>query len=479
MPPELPQRADGKPKARSEAQPSEANAAASAARSEAKPSEGSAVALTGADCFLRAFDHEVQRCAGASHLSQLVLRLGPGFDADGFANLLAEVAHAQPILRAPIRRPYRVLPPVYRTDLSESVSPPRVTVHEAGERGAEIPEAFFARLNDRYAGRRGELLRCDVVRTAGGAGGSDLALTWLHMLLDGAGSERFVRWLDEVGRGVRSAACLPDEAPPPARTPARSARARGDLALAWRARMHAFAARPPRSLAGPLSRQRQALRYELTAFRADESAQIVARAKQLAGFLTPMLFYLAASVRAHLAVHRARGSDPRSFVVPLPVNLRAKGGAGEIFCTRISLLWFQVFPEQAENLEGLIAELRAQRLAAIKDGMVEAGSAALDFARWLPRRVYAALARRDFGGELCSFFFAYTDEFLPGLQSFLGAPIENAFHAPSVPPSPGSGAIFSLREGRLNLTHVRQAGVFSDAELAVFRAALRADLLGI
>jgi hypothetical protein len=36
--------------------------------------------LTGADCFLRAFDAETRRTTGASHLSQLVLRLGRGLD---------------------------------------------------------------------------------------------------------------------------------------------------------------------------------------------------------------------------------------------------------------------------------------------------------------------------------------------------------------------------------------------------------------
>ncbi len=38
-----------------------------------------------------------------------------------------------------------------------------------------------------------------------------------------------------------------------------------------------------------------------------------------------MLFYLAASVRAHHAVFQVRGVDPRSYVVPLPVNLRREG----------------------------------------------------------------------------------------------------------------------------------------------------------
>ena len=193
--------------------------------------------------------------------------------------------------------------------------------------------------------------------------------------------------------------------------------------MRWRARMNSFAARPPRSLAGPLVRTQQRLDYELVTFSADETARIAERARRLAGFLTPMLFYLAASVRAHHAVFQVRGVDPRSFVVPLPVNLRAKGGAGELFQTRISLLWFQALPEHCADLERLLGELKAQRLAAIKDGMVEAGSAAMDFARWLPQRAYARMARRAFGGELCSFFFAYTDEFLPGMDAFLGAPI--------------------------------------------------------
>ena len=55
------------------------------------------VPLTGADCFLRAFEAEVRRTAKASHLSQLVLRLGPGFDVEAFRRLVEEVSRANPI----------------------------------------------------------------------------------------------------------------------------------------------------------------------------------------------------------------------------------------------------------------------------------------------------------------------------------------------------------------------------------------------
>ncbi|HTO71143.1 MAG TPA: hypothetical protein VMR31_14875 [Myxococcota bacterium] len=435
----------------------------------------SPIPLTGADCFLRAFDSEVRRTAGASHLAQLVLRLGPGLDTDALAKLVAEVAEAQPILRAPIRRPLGVLPPAYCVDRAAGAALPRVAVHDIPRAPDGAPPPLFAeRLNEIHEARRGQLLRVDAVRYDGGAA-TDVAFTWLHPLFDGSGSERFLRWLDEVGRGVRSAADLPAGS---ARPPRADARTRGDLAMRWRARMQASAARAPRSLAGPLARTPQRLEVEVTTFTRAETAAITERARKLAGFLTPMLFYLAASVRAHHAVFQLRGVDPRSFVVPLPANLRDKGVPGDLFGTRVSLLWFQVFPETCAELDALLVELKAQRLALIKDGMVEAGNAAMDYARWLPQRAYAAMARRAFRGELCSFFFGFTDEFLAGMETFLGAPISNGFHAPSVPPSPGSAAIFSVRDGRLNATHVRQAGVFSGFELVRFQKRLRADLLG-
>jgi hypothetical protein len=88
------------------------------------------------------------------------------------------------------------------------------------------------------------------------------------------------------------------------------------------------------------------------------------------------------------------------------------------------------------------------------------------------------MARRTFGGELCSFFFAFTGEFLPEQSHFLGAPILNGFHVAPVPASPGSAAIMSLRDGRLNVTHVQQEGLLGEAERDLFRERLFADLLG-
>jgi hypothetical protein len=439
------------------------------------------VPLTGADCFLRSFDDEIRRTNAASHVSQLVLRLGPGFDADGFRKLVEEAARVQPILRAPVRRRAGLGPPVYRTAAAARRPLPAVEIHEAeapAEGEPPVPALFDGRLNEPRSLRRGELLRFDIVRYAGGAAGTDLAASWLHLLFDGSGSEHFVRWLDECYRGVRTPAELPDpdELSRPA-APLPPMGERGDAAMEWKRWMDGFSAHPLRSLAGPRQRVRQALCSEVTTLTTEETLRAVESAKRRAGFLTPMLFYLTAAIRAHHAVFRERGIDPGSYVVPLPVNLRPRAAEPAIFRTHVSLLWFQVLPKQVEDFDGLLAELKAQRLGAIKQGFVEKGTCALDFARFAPRRLYAHMSRLALRGELCSFFFAYTGEFIDGLETFCGAPIRNGYHVAPVLPSPGSCTAISHFRGRLNVTHVFQEGVLSEREREAFRAQLRADLL--
>jgi hypothetical protein len=446
------------------------------------------IPLTGADCFLRAFDAEARRRNGASHLSQLVLRLGPGFALEHFRDLLAQVSRANPLLRAPVRRPFGLLPPVYDTPRARLEAVPSVRVSEAPRRSEAVPDVFFERLNGTQDLRRGELLCFDIVRYAGGGEGTDLGMTWAHLLFDGSGSERFVEWLAACHRGERQ----PDDLAPgegaglAMGAESRTAtglqpggpRARGVRARAYQARMAGFAERPPRSLAGPLRRTPQALRYGVETYAKDETLRVGARAHQQAGFLTPVLFYLAAAIRAHHAVFRQRQLRAPSYVVPVVANLRPKGAPSAIFRSHVSMLWFQVFPEQVEDFTTLLDELKAQRLARIREGFLENGAAAMDFARWAPSRFYARMAERVLKGELASFFFAYTGDFLPGLSHFFGAEILNGFHAAGVLASPGSAALLCLRAGHLNVGHVHQQGVFSPAELSTFRRQLRRDLLG-
>jgi hypothetical protein len=160
------------------------------------------------------------------------------------------------------------------------------------------------------------------------------------------------------------------------------------------------------------------------------------------------------------------------------VDLRPKGGEGAVFRTRVSMIWLQVRAERTRELDTLLADLKDVRRRAIREHQVENGVAAMGYALRAPARLYAHMTRRALRGELCSFFFGWTAAFCEGLERFFGAPVLDGFHAPSVPASPGSGLVFSLVGPRLNVTHVRQRGVLSEVELALFREALVRDLTG-
>ncbi len=441
----------------------------------AKSTNPSAVALTGADCFLRAFDAEVRRHSDAGHLAQLVLRMGPGFSSDAFKALLRSVARANPIMRAPIRRRAAIGTPQYRLHKARPVDTIPIDVHRRDLRSDTSPPApFLHRLNATMSARDGLLLAADIVEYSDTS--ADVALTWLHLLFDGAGSERFVEHLarccndPEYDRRI-------EIGQPVAKQPT-TLRERANMASAWHAALIGDEPRTIASPAGPLARVPQQLCYRWTQLEREQTAIIRERSRRIAGVLTPMLFYLAAAIRGHQAVARHRNQLPEKWLVPLPVNLRPKGSAGEIFRSHVALIWFHALPSQAEDFEGLIEVLKQQRITAIKNGHIEAGAAAMDFVRMAPARVFTKLARRDYNGELCSFFFAFTDEFAPQARQLCGAAIESGSHVPSVPPSPGSNVVASLRDDRLTLTQIRQHGALSDEEDEILRAQVLADLLG-
>jgi hypothetical protein len=123
--------------------------------------------LTGADAFLLAFDAETRRRNRANHLSQIVLRLGPGFSPESFERVLREVVDANPILRAPIRRRAVVGLAEYRLDLARRAAGPAFEMHESrrpppGDWDAPVvlPELFAERLNELHPdGRAGSCAR--------------------------------------------------------------------------------------------------------------------------------------------------------------------------------------------------------------------------------------------------------------------------------------------------------------------------------
>lgn len=437
--------------------------------------------LTGPDCFLRAVDRETRIHNDASHLSQLVLHLDSRPEPATIRPFFRRLLRAAPLLTARIERPWGIGPPTYvprppreRTEFSP------LTLHDdPGGSASEPPSPFRRRLNDRFDLRQGRLFHVDLL---GGSKAPRLAMTWSHMLLDGAGSEAFVRlvaraWHRWTEDGEMPARLAPDaESPLDRFVDEKSWAERLRLTQTWGSRMSDLAEPPPRSLTGPLDTIPQNLTWRRWSFP-DRSPAIRDRAQRHAGTLRPMLFYLAVSMRAHHRVLRSRGQSPGGYLVPVPVDMR-RGGSDPVFRTHVSFLWFRAAAELIPEFEPLIDHLRRQRKEMIRQGLERLTCVALETLRWMPTVLYRRMIRRSFEGEMASFFFSFTGDFLPDLEEFLGTRITDGYHVPSVPVSPGSGLIWNYHRDCLQATHVHQDGILSDPERARFREQIREDLLG-
>lgn len=437
--------------------------------------------LTGPDCFLRAIDRETRSLNGSSHLSQLIVTLESPPKPGDVLTFFNRVVRDTPLLTARVRRPWGIQPPVYvpRTPNRRPFEE-RIRIHERSSL-PDRPSPFRERLNQTFDLTSGELFYVDVVYADAKA---RLALTWSHMLLDGAGSEAFVDRLARTWTCWKTDDPLPAELSPSRNSPltrfvdGRSWREKLRETRSWANQMSELAEPPPQSLSGPLTRTPQDLTWRRWTF-GEATPEIQRRAESHAGTMRPMLFYLAVSLRAHDRVHRENSErpSPDAYLVPVPVDMR-RGDPAPVFRTHVSFLWFQVRANRMDDFEHLVDTLREQRKRMIRESLQQRTAVALDTLRFLPAGLYRRMIRRPFGGEMASFFFSYTGEFLPDRETFMGAALTDGHHVPSVPVSPGSGLIWSLHRGRLNVTHVHQQDLLNPEERTLFRDQLQRDLLG-
>jgi hypothetical protein len=427
------------------------------------------VPLTGCDGFHLALDALMRRSGQGRNVGQLVLELDGALDLARLRTTVARFVAVHPIVGARVRRAWTAAPVWELATASAGPVPIDVWREPGAGAGdgvsiAEVHAVAERRLNeplDPFAGRN---LRLDVIGRADG--GSTLVVSFAHVLLDAVGAELLITELDrsaDAGRLEEPVAALRID-------PARP-RWRERLACAAPSgrRLDQLAATRFRSLAGGRANGGRA-RIRVVTLDAARSAAALARAAALCGPLGTMPLFLACAARAHDAVFRARGADPRDYVVTVPVQTRARGKRGPIFQNHVSILFFHLRRADLASVEAAVDAIRAQLAETLRARLDAAFAAGLDLARRLPSRLVIAAVRQRFRGEICSFFHSYTGAFAPALATFLGVPVRNGYHTPAVAAPPGSGLFVGERGGRLNLTAAWREGVVSEDEAALLLA---------
>ena len=248
--------------------------------------------------------------------------------------------------------------------------------------------------------------------------------------------------------------------------------------MSWQRWTSELARKGLRSLAGPERGERQRLEIERLQFEEATGAGIQRRAASLAGFLTPMIFYLAGGdprpPRRAAAPRRGAG-ELRGAAAGEPASQRGRGG--DLPHPRVPAL----VPGGLGRRRRFRGPARVPQGAApardpLRDGGGWGRGDGLRAQRPEPplRKPGAAELRR--GAQLL--LLRLHGRVLPGprilLWSAAGGRLRCALGARFARERPG--AVASRR--RLGCTHVRQRGVFRDGELAVFQEQLQRDLQG-
>ncbi|HVU26419.1 MAG TPA: hypothetical protein VHG71_01625 [Verrucomicrobiae bacterium] len=414
--------------------------------------------LNGLDYLMLGFDHELRRHGFAGNSCQIVLELDTAITPEALQHRLAKLAQQFPVLNAKIAGWFK---PKWKLPRGNPIAP-QVCVHDEN---ADVRQKI---LNTPLAIQRGELMRFDLVRRAHGR--MDVVFNWTHALMDALAAEHFL-----AAVGDEKSNLLGTDSPPH----------RAGLSLFQRIKsgwknlhqLDDFCKRPPRSLGHRQKGAPPQLFVHVEKFSGEETTRIRANATRYCGILGDAQFHATSSLMELHRLHQRLYHPSPSYVLPVPVGLRTKGGLENLFSNQVGMLMIQFFPENLDSLADAIAYLKTQTVQAMRDGLLESGLILSELFRFLPLPVFAAALKRGLRGEICSLFFGDTAVVNPRLENFLGATVRDCTHVAAVTPSPGIGTIFYYFRGELRLTVVHAATVLSRAEAVEFAAGLRHRLL--
>ena len=431
--------------------------------------------LTGGDHFVLALDRQMRSAGFSGNICRLVLRLEEAptreelrtaLKASPLTAWLANVRHAR---RLPLQLPH------WRANGQRgeiSVGGGEQAINEASHLPLFPKRVLWPETPPAVA--------FDLLPAAGNQ--CDLVLTWHHALMDARGAELLLgalsggnagHWPPEQLLGLSQPTSL-----------------RGWLSswrTLWRRSMFARksilfiskASQPPLAMLGR-TRQENATaahRFHLIDFDEEETAIIDQRCTESSVGFRESLFLLAAVIRGALAVLRERRQAPGAFLIPVPQDQRRRGFPGPVFSNHVTFFFYRIEADEAENRQQLLASLKKQMEAQIRDRIPQSYAEMMSLFRRMPLPLYSRILRGPSEGRMASLFFSYTGECLAGQERFLGRRILDATHLAPVSAPPGFSAVFTRFRGRLRATISWVESCLEGEELDLFERTLCAELL--
>ncbi len=413
--------------------------------------------LNGMDWVVTGLMHELWQCAGTGNWSQVVVQLAGELDDEAFCAAVQRFHGAHPILQGKTVRGWQLAPcwiiprsrhghrpPIPYVRRSMPADTAMENVVRDLQHALMLPPGYPGSYTGFTSLRRG--------------GETFLAFRFDHRLFDARGAERFLLALIEYAESG-------SHAPPPPQTHvAESAHlrpwkekfesGRRVLQVLRKQRVHTPFRLPRRATSVG------AFRFSLLALDSEQTARLIDRAYEQAGYLMLTPYVVAKALEAVDAFLRTRREPLAGYVIPCSTDMRQS--PSDAYFNHIALTCFSTAAgADPTTWASLFAR---QFYEQTRDRMPSHFENAWKLARILPASVYGTLMSglfRDFAG---SFSVANVGGGLSDLTSMGGCHVRNVFHMPLVPPAPGLGFFLNSWQERINLTLVSFDAVLSAAE---------------
>jgi len=426
--------------------------------------------LNGIDWVITGLDHSLRQTAGLGNWSQLVFELDGEPDFDRFNQTVQRYTSSFPVLQGRTVRGWQ-LAPAWKTP--RRIKPVTVPVKKYQLPDDASFETITKRLGKCVTTRPGTPGRYIGFNLLYAGEKTFLAFRFDHRLFDARGAELFLQGLIQYSNAG-------DIAPPPlvdvcAQKPSLSPWIRkfksGQQVVRMLLRHQEEAA--PFNLT-PRMDETPSFRFSVISLNQAESDCLLDRAYEEAGYLmlTPWLADRMSAALEHLK--SAVGKGLKGCLIPCSVDLRSDAEP-QLFFNHAAFVYLHG-SKKNDGKEKRAQSFSRQFVGQIKADMPRHFENAWKLARILPAPLYGRLLRKELSRLGGTFSIASVGNGLSGIEPLGDSTVQNVFHMPMVPPTPGLGFFANTFGSQMNFCLTSSSGVLSEEEHAQLVGVLRREL---
>jgi hypothetical protein len=192
------------------------------------------------------------------------------------------------------------------------------------------------------------------------------------------------------------------------------------------------------------------LKFHTVSFDAETTKSIMMRSMKEAGMTATALYFIGCLMRA---LTHTGCLEKEGFCVPYALNVRKRKALFPLVGNQVTFLFAQASMEQVAERSVLFTTLREQYKQAVRDGLDHAMIPLMEAGSWLTLEKFGNIIRTGpKGGERSSFWFSYTGEPEPKLESVGGVPTTAMFQISQVTAPPSLAMLVNQYNGILTFS---------------------------